>query len=97
MPLLASMYEKYKAQGLQVLGINVDKEDAKVATWLGAHPMPFTLVRDPNGVMMATFPNRGLPTTLWVRKDGTIRLRTTGIPPGGDRRIEELVTELLSL
>ncbi|HNH46059.1 MAG TPA: thioredoxin domain-containing protein [Myxococcota bacterium] len=97
MPLLASMYEKYKAQGLQVLGINVDKEDAKVATWLGAHPMPFTLVRDPNGVMMATFPNRGLPTTLWVRKDGTIRLRTTGIPPGGDRRIEELVNELLSL
>ncbi|MDP2304973.1 MAG: hypothetical protein Q8P18_02985 [Pseudomonadota bacterium] len=44
---------------------------------------------------MATFPNRGLPTTLWIRRDGTIRLRTTGVPPGGERRIEELVGELV--
>jgi hypothetical protein len=45
---------------------------------------------------MKAFPNRGLPTTLWIRRDGTIRLRTTGVPPGGEKRIEELVAELIA-
>jgi hypothetical protein len=73
----------------------VDTDEAKLRTWLGAHAMPFTIARDPGGKLMDTFTNRGLPTTLWVRKDGTIRLRTTGVPPGGEKRLGELVDELL--
>ena len=59
--------------------------------------MPFTIGRDPGGKLMQGFPNRGLPTTLWIRKDGTIRLRTTGVPPGGEKRIDELVKELIGV
>lgn len=95
MPALATLYEKYKDKGLQILGVSVDQDEKKLATWLGAHPMPFLIARDPGGVLMETFPNRGLPTTLWIRRDGTIRLRTTGLPPGGDKRLEELVAELV--
>ena len=97
MPALAEVYERYKDQGLTVLGISVDKEESKLRGWLAKHPMPFQIGRDPASALMDEFPNRGLPTTLWVRKDGTIRLRTTGVPPGGERRIEELVTELLGI
>lgn len=46
MPALASVYEKYKDKGLQVLGVSVEEDEKKLATWLGAHPMPFLLARD---------------------------------------------------
>jgi len=95
MPALAKLYDTYKDKGLQVVGISVDTDEGKLRAWLGAHAMPFPIARDPGGKLLDTFTNRGLPTTLWVKKDGSIRLRTTGVPPGGDKRLGELVDELL--
>lgn len=95
MPALASLYNRYKAQGLQVLGISVDEDNNKLSNWLSTHEMPFPIAQDPGGKVMNSFTERGLPTTLWVRKDGLIRLRTTGVPPGAEKRLEELVNELM--
>lgn len=95
MPALASLYEANKDKGLQVLAISVDTDESKLSAWLEAHPMPFLIGKDPGGKLMDTFPNRALPTTFWIKRDGTIRLRTTGLPPGGEKRIGELVTELV--
>ncbi len=95
MPALADLYSRYKSRGLMVLGVSVDSDEAKRTTWLGAHPMPFLIGKDPQSTLMNGFPNRALPTTFWIRRDGVIRLRTTGLPPGGDKRLEELVVELV--
>jgi len=96
MPALAKLYQTYADKGLNVIGISVDEDDQKLSRWLDGHPMPFTIAHDPGGKLMDTFTNRGLPTTLWIRKDGTIRLRTTGVPPGADKRLDELVNELVN-
>lgn len=96
MPALALLATKYADQGLKVLGVSVDSEPAKLGAWLAAHPMPFPIARDPTSALFNEFPNKGLPTTLWIQRDGTIRLRTTGVPPSGDKRLDELVTELLA-
>ena len=95
MPALASLYTTYKDKGLQVLAVSVDSQPAKLTAWLDKHPMPFLIGTDPTAALMNSFPNRGLPTTLWIKADGTIRLRTTGVPPGGEERLEALVLELL--
>lgn len=95
MPALASLYTTWHPKGLELVAISVDKDASKLQTWLGAHTMPFLIGKDPAGELMHTFPNRGLPTTLWIKKDGTIRLRTTGLPPNGEKRIGELVQELM--
>jgi protein-disulfide isomerase/uncharacterized membrane protein/peroxiredoxin len=94
MPALAALVDKYKQ--IRILGVSVDTDDDQLAAWLTAHPMPFSILRDPGGKLMDTFTNRGLPTTFWIKRDGTIRLRTTGIPPGAERRIDELAHELVS-
>ena len=77
--------------------ISVDTDETKLRAWLDQHPMPFRIARDPGGRLMDTFTNRGLPTTLWIKKDGTIRLRTTGLPPGADKRLNELAAELVGV
>jgi hypothetical protein len=37
-----------------------------------------------------------VPTTFWIAADGTIRVRTVGVPPGGERRLTELAGQLMS-
>ena len=96
LPILAALYNQYKDQGLAVLAISVDSDEAKLKAYLASNPLPFPVARDPDGSLLDSFNNRGVPTSLWIQKDGTIRLRTTGVPPGGDKRLDELVTELLA-
>jgi peroxiredoxin len=97
MPALAKVYEGYRKEGLDVVGISVDTDETKLRTWLEKNPMPFRIARDPGGKLMDTFTDRGLPTTFWIKKDGTIRLRTTGLPPGADKRLNELAAELVGV
>jgi protein-disulfide isomerase/uncharacterized membrane protein/peroxiredoxin len=94
MPALAALAQKYTS--IRILGVSVDTDDAKLEAWLAEHAMPFPILRDPGGVLMDTFTTRGLPTTFWIRSDGTIRLRTTGIPPGAEKRLDELAHDLVS-
>jgi protein-disulfide isomerase/peroxiredoxin/uncharacterized membrane protein len=96
LPVLASLYAKYKDQGLNIVAISVDSDDAKLAAYLKASPLPFPVARDPNGVLLAEFSHRGVPASFWVKRDGTVRLRTIGLPPGADKRLDELVQELLA-
>lgn len=93
--MLATLLDKYKDQGLQIVSISVDDDDERLAAWLAKQPLTFPVARDPKRALMDTFTQRAVPTTLWIKRDGTIRLRTTGVPSGGEKRLEELVKELV--
>jgi protein-disulfide isomerase/uncharacterized membrane protein/peroxiredoxin len=95
LPVLATLYQKYEDQGLNIVAISVDTEEAKLKQYLSTASLPFTIGRDPGGVLLDTFSKRGVPASFWIKRDGTIRLRTIGLPPNGEKRLEELVVELL--
>ena len=44
---------------------------------------------------MGAFDTRGVPTTFWVKKDGTIRKRSVGYDEGGKPMMVADVEELL--
>jgi thiol-disulfide isomerase/thioredoxin len=95
LPILSALYQKYKAQGLMVAGISVDSDEGAIRRYLTASPLPFLIAWDKDSALMGQFTSRGVPTSIWVDKTGLIRLRTTGVPPSGEKRLEELVAELL--
>jgi protein-disulfide isomerase/peroxiredoxin len=95
LPALANLYNKYKDQGLMVLGISVDKTPDPAKVFVTSQSLPFLIGHDPSNDLFNSFDTRGLPTTFWIQKDGKIRLRTVGIPPGAEKRLEELATELM--
>lgn len=95
LPMLAKLYEAHKASGLELVAVSVDTDEAALRAWLAAHALPFPIARDPGGRLLDSFTRRGVPTTLWIKRDGSIRLRTVGVPPGKEKRLEELVRELV--
>ena len=69
----ASIWQKYKDQGLQVIGMNVDENLGAAKKYLKDSPLPFPIVLDPDKAIMNRFEGKGVPTTFWVKRDGEIR------------------------
>jgi protein-disulfide isomerase/peroxiredoxin len=78
LPALAELYNQYEAKGLQVIGVNVDRDRSAADAYLAANPLPFPVVYDTSNDVMDRFDTRGVPTTFWVQDDGVIRQRSVG-------------------
>ena len=94
---LGELYERYTDHGLRIIAVSVDEDEDRLRAWLQRQPLPFPVARDPGGELMTQFTSRGVPTTVWRQADGMIWLHTTGVPPGGERRLAELVRGLMGI
>ncbi len=95
LPVLAAFYEAHKAEGLQVIGVNVDEDPAAARAHLAHNPLPFPVVLDTDKAIMKRFQTRGVPTTFWVTRDGTIRQRSVGYDAAARPTVERWLRELL--
>ena len=96
LPALAALYEQHKADGLQVIGINVDKQVPAAKAYLKRDPLPFTVALDSNSELFNSFDSAGMPTTFWITKSGVIRQRSVGYDERrGEAMFEQWITELM--
>lgn len=74
MPGLQQLYEEYKDQGLEVIGVSVDSFGMEDRIKLFAERMGITypLWHDPNDTFTRTFKAIGVPESYLVDKNGTI-------------------------
>ncbi len=81
-PDLISLDEEFRAKGVRVLGISVDRDGDAMATvseFVSASGMKYPIVID-NGDLEKAFGGiRGIPTTFFVDKNGTITQRMIGL------------------
>ena len=73
------MYEKYKARGVIVLGINVqwDKEQL-MRTYLEVYKITYPVGRDASGTIGAEYQVDATPTTLFIDKAGRLTEQYVG-------------------
>jgi peroxiredoxin len=99
MPHIVALYEKYKGQGLQCIGIDLDPmmPPAKVKKFLEGQsfPMPYPNVQDNKREIMGKLGVSMLPTTILVDPSGTVKLFHVGYKPGFEKELEEIVKKLL--
>lgn len=95
LPALAELYEQYSAQGLMVIGINIDQDVRDAQAYLRANPLPFPVLLDTDNALMARFDAQSVPTTFWVTRTGQIRQKTTGYSESQRDEVEEFVQQLL--
>jgi thiol-disulfide isomerase/thioredoxin len=69
-PWLNEVQKKYQAQGLVVIGVNVDREKAKADEFLKTTPAQFPIVYNPDGSMPKKFGVQGMPYAVIIDKTG---------------------------
>ncbi|HTG01954.1 MAG TPA: TlpA disulfide reductase family protein [Nitrospirota bacterium] len=73
LPAFDALFNKYKNDGLVVIGVDIDSSKKLVAEFLQKTSVNFTVVMDLKGAMRRAYRFRTLPTAFIIGKDGIIR------------------------
>lgn len=85
-PYLQAVYERYRDEGLRVLGVSVDRSADRdlVIEFVEEFGVEYDIALDPGAVSRDLFRARGLPTSVVFNRDGTVAFSWVGPVPEGD-------------
>ncbi len=85
-PYLQAVYERYRDEGLRVLGVSVDRSADRdlVVEFVEEFGVEYDIALDPEAVSRELFHARGLPTSVLFNRDGTVAFSWVGPVPEGD-------------
>jgi thiol-disulfide isomerase/thioredoxin len=87
-PALETLYRRYGAQGLVVVGVNVDTERKSAQRMLDQLKPTFQIVFDPDGKWPEAFGLRDMPSSYLIDAKGVVRYVNTGYRERDAERIE---------
>ena len=73
MPDLEAYYRDHQERGFVVLAVNSQENADTVAAFLEKHDFTFPVLLDPNGEVTKLYGIRGLPTSFFIDRDGTVQ------------------------
>jgi len=77
-PWMNEMQARYGAQGLQVVGVNVDAKSEDARNFLAATPARFAIAFDPNGATPRSYGIKGMPSSVLIGPDGKVLYEHSG-------------------
>ena len=94
MPALHEFYLKHKAVGFELLAVNSGESRAAVQDFIGQKGFTFPVLLDTNKNVLDGLGVSGLPTSIFVGRDGTVKtIHVGGLTPDA---IEKELTPLLA-
>jgi cytochrome c biogenesis protein CcmG, thiol:disulfide interchange protein DsbE len=94
-PWLNAMHERYRAQGLAIVGVGVDKRQTDAERFLRDVPATFTIVLDPQGGTPAAFDVKGMPSSYLIDRQGVVAAIEEGFRAGRETDLEARIRALL--
>ena len=79
-PRFLRNYNKYHAQGFEVIAISADTSETALRSYVEKHDLPWPQIYGPDKNTLTTYGVRAFPTSFLIGKDGTI----AAINPSGD-------------
>lgn len=96
-PILNKLHEKLKAQGFEVVAINVDEDKSNAEKFLKEIPVSFTVLRDATGEWAdKQYAVESMPTSFIIDKQGVIQMVHKGFTSDDVAELEHKITELLA-
>jgi len=95
MPHLNRLYDKYRAAGFTLLGVNID-EDARNAAGLSAKlGLRFPVLLDTDKKVSRLYDLGTMPSSVLIDRDGRVRFVHLGYKDGFETTYEKQIRELL--
>lgn len=96
-PELQGIHEKYRARGLELVGVSVDTDgaDETIREFMRDYNMTYPVWRDPGERVSAQFHIVGVPTTFLIDREGVLRWRKTGPIKPGDASLTSAIEQAL--
>ena len=79
MPLLEETYERYKKDGLVMIGVNFGEDRAAVQRYIDELKITFPIVLDTDKSVAIDYEAMGLPMTVFIDTNGLLKARHIGI------------------
>jgi cytochrome c biogenesis protein CcmG, thiol:disulfide interchange protein DsbE len=90
-PWMNAMQSKYGAQGLQVVGINLDEKSEDGLHFLKETPAQFTVGFDSKGITPGLYGVKGMPSSLLIGRDGKVILEHSGFNDADRAELEKKI------
>lgn len=96
-PYLQELHRTLSDRGLRVVGLTVDSRgaDAAIRSFLREFAVSYTVLHDPDMVVMDRYAVIGLPATFLVDREGVIQYAVSGPAEEGNRGFEGALERLL--
>jgi peroxiredoxin len=95
MPQLNRLYEKYRASGFVLLGVNVDDDASKAADVAAKLGVTFPVLLDTDKAVSRLYDLSTMPSTVIIDRDGKVRYVHRGYLTGYEDSYEQQIRELL--
>lgn len=91
------IYEQYKDKDFKILAISTDTEKsvAKVKPYIKSKDYKFQVLLDTNSEVARKYYAQQMPYTIMIDKNGSIVYSHLGYMKGDEKKVEDLVKELL--
>ncbi len=94
-PWMNAMQDKYRSQGLQIIGVNVDAKSEDAKKFLAQNPAHFTVAFDPKGATPRQYGVKGMPTSFLLDRDGKIIFQHSGFNAAAGETLEKEIKAAL--
>ena len=95
-PWLNSMYDEYTDDGLVILGVNTNDEDAEAQQFLEDFPAKFEIVYDPEGQLAQEFGVVAMPSSYVFSRNGELDTRHLGFLRSRRDEYEAVIQRLIA-
>ena len=83
--------EKYRSQGLKIIGINLDAKNEDAKKFLAQIPAKFTIAFDSKGLVPRSYGVKGMPTSFLIGRDGKIIFQHLGFKEADREGLEKQI------
>lgn len=96
-PALQAVHERYRARGLELIGVSVDADgnDGGIRAFARDFRMTYPIWRDPDERISSQFLILGVPATFLLDREGVMRWRKMGPVQPGDTSLVNAIERAL--
>ncbi|MGI9107950.1 MAG: TlpA family protein disulfide reductase [Pyrinomonadaceae bacterium] len=90
-PHINELAAKYEAQGVRVVGINIQDSEARTAGGVKEFGIKYAVARDADASIAKLYKVQGTPTVIFLDKEGIVRYTGNELPPDYAAQLDKLL------